>query len=239
MRQALKSFVLNAASGIFGSEISKAFFPSSILSVAANKRKMLRFMPDESLIDRTVTSSGDPIRYAMIALAINRIAQENILGDFAELGVYRGDTSRIIHHFAPTRTLYLFDTFEGFSDKDERNASADTRFNDTNVELVKANIGNTEKVVIKKGYFPETATGLEDKRFAFVMLDADKFAPTLAGLEFFYSRMSHGGYIFLHDYNSPESDWGVSRALNLFLKGKPETIVDMPDACGSVLIRKV
>jgi O-methyltransferase len=239
MRQSLKSFALNVVSGIFGNEASKIFFPNSMLSVAANKRQMMRFMPNESLIDRTVTSSGDPIRYAMIALAINRIAQENIAGDFAELGVYRGDTSRVIHHFAPTRTLYLFDTFEGFSEKDEQNASADKRFNDTNVELVKANIGDVTNVVIKKGYFPETATGLEDKRFAFVMLDADKYAPTLAGLEFFYSRMSHGGYIFLHDYNSPESEWGVSRALNLFLQGKPETIVDIPDTCGSVLIRKV
>jgi len=210
-----------------------------MLSVAANKRRMLRFMPDESLIDQMVTSSGDPIRYAMIALAIRRIHQENISGDFAELGVYRGDTSRVIHHFAPARTLYLFDTFEGFSDRDEQNASNDKRFNDTSVDLVKAKLGNAQNVVIRKGYFPETAVGLEDKRFAFVMLDADKYAPTLAGLEFFYPRMSRGGYMFLHDYNSPESDWGVSRALNLFLQDKPETIVDMPDACGSVLIRKM
>jgi O-methyltransferase len=71
------------------------------------------------------------------------------------------------------------------------------------------------------------------------MLDADLFAPTLAGLTFFYQRVTPGGYIFIHDFNSPESDWAVSRAIGEFMKDKPERIVEIPDMGGSVLFRKI
>jgi len=83
-------------------------------------------------------------------------------------------------------------------------------------------IGDMNNIIIRKGYFPETAKGLESEMFSFVMLDLDLYKPTLAGLEFFYPRVKAGGYIFAHDYNSPESDHAVSRAMNEFLKDKPE-----------------
>ena len=75
--------------------------------------------------------------------------------------------------------------------------------------------------------------------FAFVMLDLDKYKPTLAGLEVFYHRMNRGGYIFVHDYNRLESDYGVSKAVDDFLRDKAEQLVELPDAGGSVVIRKV
>ena len=38
------------------------------------------------------------------------------------------------------------------------------------------------------------------EKFAFVSLDTDLYKPTLAGLEFFWPRMSKGGFIFIHDF---------------------------------------
>ena len=78
-----------------------------------------------------------------------------------------------------------------------------------------------------------------DERFAFVMVDVDKYKPTLAALEIFYSRMSRGGYVFIHDYNSPESEYGVSRAVNDFFRNKTEQIIELPDRGGSVVFRKI
>jgi hypothetical protein len=56
-------------------------------------------------------------------------------------------------------------------------------------------LGTLHNAIILKGYFPETARGLENERFAFVMLDVDNYEASLAGLEFFYPRLNHGGYM--------------------------------------------
>jgi O-methyltransferase len=80
---------------------------------------------------------------------------------------------------------------------------------------------------------------LEHEVFAFDMLDVDLFNPTISGLGFFYDRVNSGGYIFIHDYNSPESDWAVLRATNEFMKDKPEKMIEIPDMGGSVIFRKM
>ncbi len=199
------------------------------------KPLFLMFPPFEPQL--CLLKTHDPVRYATISLAIARILKHDIPGAFAEVGVFQGHTSKIIHRLAPDRKLFLFDTFEGFPDKDLAGRQ-DNRFKDTGIDLVKKVIGNTDNIYFRKGYFPESAIGLEYEWFAFVMLDVDLYAPTLSGMEFFYSRLSPGGYIFIHDYNSPESNRAVSKAINTFMADKREGIVCIPDACGSAIICK-
>ncbi len=181
--------------------------------------------------------SFDPCRYGAIKLAIDRIRVEKIQGSFAEVGVYKGYTSRIIHSFAPEKTLFLFDTFEGFPDRDLGSRS-DDRWKDTTLELVKKNIGDLSNVVIRKGYFPESAKNLESERFSLVILDLDLYPSTIAGLKFFYERMSKGGFIFVHDYNNP-GDPGAAQAVDEFIRDKPEMVVEIPDKNGSVIFRRM
>jgi O-methyltransferase len=181
---------------------------------------------------REVESSYDGVRVAAIGLAMETIRKGGLQGAIAELGVYRGETSRLLHQLAPDRSLYLFDTFSGFPDE------GDGRFDNTAEEVVLRTIGDRQGVIIKKGVFPATAAGLEGERFAFVMLDADRYQVTHDGLAFFYPRLSPGGFIFVHDYNSPESDHGVARAVDAFFADKPEWPVELPDRAGSVVIRR-
>jgi O-methyltransferase len=179
-----------------------------------------------------VARAYDSVRAAAVGLALRRADIDCIAGAIAELGVYRGDLSRLLHALAPDRTLYLFDTFRGFP------GSEDLRFRDTSAELVRHNIGDQRNVLFREGVFPGTARGLEHERFAFVMLDADVYQVTVDGLEFFYPRLSVGGYLFVHDYNSTESNRAVSKAVDEFFKGKPEVPIELPDRDGSVVIRK-
>jgi O-methyltransferase len=188
---------------------------------------------------RLFVESHDPVRYGAIALALERLRKEGISGSLAEVGVWRGYTSKIIHDLESERELYLFDTFEGFPMRDLEEGRTDGRFRDTNVEIVKKTIGRSENITIIPGYFPESAQDLVHERFAFVMLDVDLFNPTLAALCFFYDKINAGGYIFIHDYNSPESDWAVFRATNEFMKDKPEKMIEIPDMSGSVIFRKL
>ena len=43
-------------------------------------------------------------------------ATEKLGGDMAELGVASGASAKLISEYAPSRTLHLFDTFEGLPD---------------------------------------------------------------------------------------------------------------------------
>lgn len=183
---------------------------------------------------------GDAVRRGSIFLAIRTLRREGIEGAFAEVGVYKGMTSRLIHQQDPERRMYLFDTFEGFDERDmgDESATSDARFTDTSEAEVLSFMEANDQVIVRKGWFPESAAGLEDERYALVSLDADKYGPSLAGLDYFYPRLSPGGYIFLHDYNSPESERGVSRAVTEFMADKPESPFELPDLNGSVVIRK-
>jgi O-methyltransferase len=203
---------------------------------AFERTSLMKFPPDGLPFHEIATYDLDVIRYTSIALAIGRVLREAIAGSFAEVGVFRGATSRVIHRLAPDRTLYLFDTFEGFPAQDLDRT--DPRFRETSVPLLERTIGDLKNVVIRKGYFPETAAGLEGETFAFVMLDLDLYKPMLAGMEFFYPRLAPGGFLFAHDYNSPESDRAVSRALDGYLADKPDKLIDLPDRWGSVMLRK-
>jgi O-methyltransferase len=208
-------------------------------ALGVHKRRMSHppYGPD---VDRRVRAHIDIVRYSTIALAVERIHSEEIPGDFAELGVFKGELSAFLAAIAQGRTLHLFDTFAGFPEGDlEPGEQADSRFTDTSVDAVRQRIGDCSNVVFHEGPFPDTAGPVMDRKFSFVMLDPDKYKPTYAGLEIFYPRLSQGGYLFMHDFNNPESDFAVSRAAHDFFKDKPEFVVEIPDANGSALIRKI
>ena len=64
----------------------------------------LRSLPDK--VGMSFLKMDDPVRYGTVELAIKRIMKEGIEGSFAEVGVWRGYTSRFIHNLAPERTLF-------------------------------------------------------------------------------------------------------------------------------------
>ena len=147
-------------------------------------------------------------------------------GDVAQVGVYKGGTAKMIATcFSKTpKKVFLFDTFDGLpalSEKDHGEIGRvykveDTKqFRDTHIDDVKKYLSDFPNVEIIKGYFPQTAHGLENRRFCFVYLDADLYQSTKDGLQFFYPRMIPGGIIMLDDYKT--KNWpGVERAVREF-----------------------
>ncbi len=191
----------------------------------------------------TMSSEDDFCRMMSLQLAAERIAVKNIPGAIAEVGVYRGEFAAVLNQLFSDRTLYLFDTFEGFSGNDlldgeegKHSQAAVGDFENTNVELVMSRMAHPEKVIVLKGYFPATTEGLEG-RFALVSLDVDLYKPTLAGLEYFYPRLSAGGYIFIHDYNNRRFR-GVRKAVDEFTDATGATLVQLPDFAGTAILSK-
>jgi hypothetical protein len=168
---------------------------------------------------------------------------EDIAGSVAELGVYKGTTAKLLHELLPGRTLWLFDTFEGFDARDlpgERGTDAASfQFDDTSLAAVLEHIGSSDRIRPCRGYFPATAAAVpDDERFALVHLDADLQKPTADALEFFYPRLSPGGFLILHDYGS--GAWpGVVEAVDRFFVDKPESIVRIPDKSGTAVVRRL
>ena len=78
--------------------------------------------------------------------------------------------------------------------------SAMVHFRDTSAAQVRDFIASAADVRIVPGRFPETATAVPaDERFAFVQIDCDLYAPTLATLEFFYPRLAPRGLVVVHN----------------------------------------
>ena len=193
-------------------------------------------------VDTVGVDDRDP-RSAVLELMAREIIRYKVEGAAAELGVYRGDFAKLINHFLPDKKLYLFDTFEGF---DKRDTDFDmkaglrprtpTDFSQTSEELVLGKMEHPENCIIRKGWFPDTAEGVDDT-FCFVSIDADLYQPILAGLKFFYPRLAHGGVIMIHDFNN--SQYGGSRqAVREFCEDNNIGYVCLHDSCGSAVIVK-
>lgn len=185
---------------------------NQLLNLGVSKEKIIVFQENYDGIEWYES------RIALMRKCASIIAERELGGNLAEVGVFRGDFSRLLNRYMPSKKLYLFDTFEGFDHRDFQNENNINKkkalFKNTSEEYVVSRMPHPENCVVKKGYFPETAEGLDDK-FCFVSLDVDLYKPTIQELEFFYPRMVNGGYIFVHDFGT--MDWnGVKKAVYEF-----------------------
>lgn len=145
----------------------------------------------------SVILNKDHFRLGTLQLLVEEISARNIMGDTAELGVYKGDFARYMNSYLPDRMLYLFDTFEGFSEIEEneniargfssRKDIVHSSFADTSVQTVIDKMKYPERVVICKGLFPGSIPDNIRTRshFSLVSLDCDLYTPIYKGLDFF------------------------------------------------------
>lgn len=144
-------------------------------------------------------------------------------GDFAELGVYKGASSRIIYETSDKRKdIYCFDTFNGIPDFDITKDTFQYKgfLDDVDYEDIKSFL-HEKNFKLFKGVFPESALNI-NKKFSFVHIDVNLYNSTKDGCEYFYDRMTKGGIILFDDYNMTYSD-GVKKAVDEFFQDKKET----------------
>ncbi len=224
----------------------KMGFPTVLTQpvIGENILNTVEFTMGENLI----LGNMDYCRYGTLQLIADEIKRKNVDGETAELGVFRGDFAKFINQLFPDRKLYLFDTFKGFAPEQkmyetENKYAADSifigdrDFKNTSVELVMGKMKFPEQCIVKKGMFPDTIPN-EEHKYAFVSIDCDLYVPVLEGLKYFYPRLSVGGYIMLHDYNSIEFT-GMKKAVDECEKIFGHIVrVPIPDKYGSLVISK-
>ena len=147
----------------------------------------------------------------------------------AEVGVYQGGSARLIREADTSRSLHLFDTFEGLP----LLAATDTpvrsgRFRKGQCSYPLENVGNylgdCDRVQFHKGLFPVTGEAVKNERFSFVHADVDLYSSTWSALEFFYPRLLRGGIIVSHDFATAR---GVREAMEEFFKDLPEPVIEL------------
>ena len=189
-----------------------------------------------------VNNNGDAPRLLTLLLNARRVVATKVEGDFAELGVWKGNSAAVLASISQPdgRKLFLFDTFEGFDRRDFVGVDSGRApaFADTSLQQVQRLVGNHPNVVYCPGYFPASIpAAARESTFAIAHIDCDLYEPMKAALSFFYPRLAAGGCIIMHDYSSGE--WqGASRAVDEFLAAVPEQLVLIPDKSGTGVIAK-
>jgi hypothetical protein len=174
--------------------------------------------------NRTVQPLEDFFNLYQFAQLARRIE-----GDFAEFGVYRGGSAKLIAALKGDKRLHLFDTFTGLPEvRPDVDVHKTSDFDDTSLQSVQKYLSAYSNIVFYPGFFPDSAEPLAktQTRFAFVHLDVDIYESTRAGLEFFYPRMVRGGVILSHDYRNLGCP-GVRRAYEEFFRDKPEMVIEL------------
>ena len=139
----------------------------------------------------------------------------NLPGDFVECGVFKGDMSWVIAQCLDfekvSKTFYLFDTFDGFSEKYSSTEDfpensqlfeiADKIYKDPNLyEYVKNRFNPYSNVKVIKGVVPDTFLEESPSQIAFLHIDLNSPAPEIGVLNNLFDRVVSGGMIIFDDY---------------------------------------
>ena len=172
---------------------------------------------------------------------------EPVAADVAELGVYRGGGSlRVAERLAKlgsARTLWCFDSFEGFPSIQEEDRMSDGRMHAEKATFVNTSAAEVRGILalnglggrtrVVKGLFEQSLPrlfGRSRKDFSLVIIDCDLYEGALFCLRWFYDRVPSGGMVLIDDYGVPghlqEAVYpGVKKAVDEFMANRPEKLV--------------
>lgn len=101
-------------------------------------------------------------------------------------------------------------------------------------EAVLGSLPRPDRAELHPGWFPESAAGLEDRRFALVHIDVGLYQPTYTALGWFSGRVNRRGYILVADY-AHRLTAGVGRAVRQHAEETGASYVVLPDRSGTAV----
>jgi hypothetical protein len=187
-------------------------------------------LPDFSEIERRIIATARQFtmtsveRMATLLNATKYVASHKIPGDIVECGVWRGGSMMVVAHTLMahgdrTRSLYLYDTYEGMSaptaeDRALDGISAEAILQQeepgtgiwcyASLEDVRANVLSTgypaDKVHFIKGKVEDTIPNTLPGKLALLRLDTDWYASTRHELEHLFPLLNSKGILIVDDY---------------------------------------
>ena len=151
-------------------------------------------------------------------------------GSIAEVGAFEAGNSLCALNFASINNIgdknfYIFDSFEGFPDISEFDPECFKKGDyctKTLFKEIKNSFAMFPQALVIKGFVPETFYNIpKEEKFSLVFYDCDLYQPALDTFEFFWEKISYGGYLIIHDYKAEKGGFeGVKRATDKFFSGK-------------------
>jgi hypothetical protein len=163
---------------------------------------------------------------AIHLLACARAAR-SLRGAFAEAGVFKGGSARLICEEKGEAPLHLFDVFEMLQEHPVAGGEGvKAHFGPVHGKLneVRQLLRAYPNVDFHAGVFPETTAGVEHLRFAFVHLDLDLAAATRAALDYFHPRLVPGGILLADDYSDPD----LRACFESWFVDRDDTFIELP-----------
>ncbi len=139
---------------------------------------------------------------------VESVVRDGVEGDLIEAGTWRGGASIFMRATldslgAGDRTVWVADSFQGFPATTEEDELAVVDFLAVSLEEVResfARFGVEDGVRFLPGFFEETMSCIEDRRWSIIRLDGDSYEATRLTLEWLYPRLSVGGHLIVDDY---------------------------------------
>jgi O-methyltransferase len=161
---------------------------------------------------------------------------DQIAGDTAECGVYQGAGSYLIclanSGAGLAKTHHLFDSFAGLSKPRDIDGRHWKQYDlACGLDVVRKNLTGFRSIAYHPGWIPERFFEVSDRSFSYVHIDVDLYEPTRDSMRFFYERMTPGGVILCDDYGFSTCP-GATKALDEFLRDKPEKIISLSGGGG-------
>lgn len=201
-------------------------------------------------------------RQVVLLRAVDYLVQNKIEGDVVECGVWKGGSMMLIARKLlqlndTSRNLFLFDTFEGMSEPNEKDVSAidhstasellqkENKLEGDNVwcysslEEVKSNLQKTnypkEKILYFKGKVEDTLPEPSVDKIALLRLDTDFYESTRHELDTLHHLLVPGGVLIIDDYGH----WtGSKKAVDEFIeKRKLKIFLSRIDYTGRLAIK--
>lgn len=159
-------------------------------------------------------------------------AAGSLKGEVAELGVYKGGSAKLLaqtivrNNF--NKTLYLFDTFSGIPRTNpQKDIHKEGDFSDTSLIAVQRYLSDCKDIVYHQGLFQDTLNRVSSVGFSLIHIDCDIYESVNQCTEFFYPRLTSGGYMIFDDYGF-RSCPGVKHAVDEFFTNKAEYPIYLP-----------
>ncbi|GAB1489142.1 hypothetical protein MASR2M8_15940 [Opitutaceae bacterium] len=156
-------------------------------------------------------------RRRLYTLYQSAVAAARLPGHFAECGVYRGGSAKLLARLKrPDQVIHLFDTVSGMPETDAQlDIHQAQDFSDTSLTSVRQVLAGLEGIDFRPGLFPSTTAGLEGTTFSLVHIDFDIYQSMADACTFFYPRLVRGGCIIIDDYGFPSCP-GAKQAVDEF-----------------------
>lgn len=157
-----------------------------------------------------------------------------VAGDFAEVGVFQGQTFRHVVKFASRqgKAAHAFDSFRGMDNPGVLDDRPKGEFDVGGVEgfhaLMRKHGYQPNEYHAWPGFIPDCFNEIPtETQFSFVLLDVDNYEPTRLALDWVWPRISPGGVLAMDDFY-PSSNREASLAIKQFLRSRDNyQIVDL------------